>query len=396
MRVSVTEPAAEQTAPNLDAWLPSAVAQAVTRCRPTATCSGPDAIATAIDASTLGVRTYAAIDGPGLLRTAEALFQAARLELPIVMTVSRPAALTPHEGRADHGYAMALRDCGWIQLYPSGPQDAVDTHIQAFRIAEAASVPVMVCLDEFASGDGAEDVQVPSRDKVGEFLDRGECRQPGKLESGPEDPEIHTEMRYLAHLGQAAGRRVIRDVARDFRACFGRNSGGLLASRHAHDATNVVLALGSAFEAVSEVTEELRSDRMRIGAIAIRSFRPFPAQELAGALAHCERVVVVERAVAVGVGGIVSADVRAALGPRPVQVHTAIAGLGGRPISPKSLRLLLRRAARDDLQAVSFLDLKRELVPREPDRVPSGRTRATPIPGARPKLSWQRESATLL
>ena len=120
----------------------AAVSEAVARCRPVtvgpAGSTGCDVIAAAIDASSTGRPVYAEADPDGLLRMAPSLFRSAHLGLPIVLTV------WPATSRRDHAHAMALRDCGWIQLYPSDDQDAVDTHIQAFRIAERLSLPVMV------------------------------------------------------------------------------------------------------------------------------------------------------------------------------------------------------------------------------------------------------------
>jgi pyruvate/2-oxoacid:ferredoxin oxidoreductase alpha subunit len=124
-----------------------AIALAVGRCRPlvirSSAAPGGDVIAAAIDACASERTVYTTTNGEGLLRMARALFRASHLGLPIVMTVES------RTGRNDGFHPMALRDCGWVQLYPSDDQDAVDTHIQAFRIAESLSLPVMVCTDTF-------------------------------------------------------------------------------------------------------------------------------------------------------------------------------------------------------------------------------------------------------
>ena len=112
---------------------------------------------------------------------------------------------------------------------------------------------------------------------------------------------------------------------------------------------------------------------MKIGALGIISFRPFPLEEVRASLQHARRVVVLERALAVGVGGIVSANVRTALAGLDLHGYTVIAGLGGRAITKSSLRGLFRQAAADGLAPLTFLDLKTDLIDRELRRVAATR-----------------------
>lgn len=354
---------------------PAAIPQAVSRIKHTVdpdlpavdlVSSDADVIATAIEVSSLGRRVYTATDGEGLLGMARSLFRASQLELPIVMTVSGRAGTAAREGRSDHAHAMAMRDCGWIQLYPSDEQDAVDVHVQAFLIAESLSLPVMVCTDEFTRTCGSPPPHVPSSSAIDAFLDGGD-RFVGTDRShngSGERSAAHMEMRYLAHAKQGAALTTIRQVAADFRARFGRPSGGLLSTRDLWGARIAVLGLGSAFEAIVDSIDALRPKGVSVGAVALRSFRPFPVQDLAAAVHRCEHVVVVERAVAIGIGGIVSTDVRAALGHLPIQTHTVIAGLGDRPIGPASLQRIVYKAAHGHLEELSFLDLDHRTVQR--------------------------------
>jgi len=126
-----------------------------------------------------------------------------------------------------------------------------------------------------------------------------------------------------------------------------------------------VVALGSVLGTIEDAIDELRDEGVSIGALSIKTFRPWPLDEVREALAGAKRVVVLEKALAVGIGGIVSLNVRIATQGLPAHVHTVIAGLGGRPITKTSLRGVLTE---DDLPLVTFLDLDRELVQRELDR----------------------------
>jgi pyruvate ferredoxin oxidoreductase alpha subunit len=114
--------------------------------------------------------------------------------------------------------------------------------------------------------------------------------------------------------------------------------------------------------------DELRYRGYRVGALGIKTFRPWPMDEVRAALGRASRVVVLEKALAIGIGGIAALDVRVALEGLPVEVHSAIAGLGGRPITKASLVRLLEDAEAGGLGLTTFVDLNRELVERELQR----------------------------
>jgi pyruvate ferredoxin oxidoreductase alpha subunit len=333
----------------------AAIAHAVNRCRPltigSSASSDADVIAAAIDACATGSTVYTTTDGERLLRMAPALFHASHLGLPIVITVGSATAET------DHGYAMALRDCGWVQLYPTDAQDAVDTHIQAFRLADSLSLPVMVCMDAFVAAPGTARPRVPSAAAIDAFLGSEHSRhEPRRVGADPTLDEC-AELHYLTHAKQAVALEAIWQVAADFRAQFGRQSGGIMGIHRLYGARLAVLGLGSTFQAIAAAVDEIRQHGVSVGALGLRSFRPFPTHTVATELVQCERIVIVERAVAVGIGGIVSTDVRSALARVPVKTHTVIAGLGGQAISARSLERVLYRAAHGSLEELSFLGL---------------------------------------
>src|SRR5512144_528680 len=135
------------------------------------------ALSAAIGASAAGARAYTATASQGILYMAEALFNASGLGLPIVMTVANRAIGAPINIWNDHSDAMSQRDCGWLQLYAETSQEALDLHIQAFRIAEELSVPVMVCMDGFLLTHASERADIPEQAQVDAFLPRYEPRQ---------------------------------------------------------------------------------------------------------------------------------------------------------------------------------------------------------------------------
>jgi pyruvate ferredoxin oxidoreductase alpha subunit len=320
------------------------------------------ALSVCIGASAAGARAYTATASQGLLYMAEALYNASGLGLPIVMTVANRAIGAPINIWNDHSDTMSQRDCGWIQLYAETNQEAADLHVQAFRIAEQLSLPVMVCMDGFILTHAYERIDVPAQAQVDAFLPRFEPRQV----LDPADPvtigamvgpEAFTEVKYLAHAKQLQALDLIPEVAAEFADAFGRESGGLVRGYRAEDAETVVVALGSVLGTIEDTVDELREAGVSIGALAIKSFRPFPLEEVRAALAGAKRIVVLEKALAVGIGGIVSANVRMALSGVQLHGYTAIAGLGGRPITKKSLRALFADAVADRLPPLSFLDM---------------------------------------
>jgi pyruvate ferredoxin oxidoreductase alpha subunit len=328
------------------------------------------AMSVAIGASAAGARAYTATASQGLLYMVEALYNASGLGLPIVMTVANRAIGAPINIWNDHSDAMSQRDSGWIQLYAETNQEALDLHIQGFRIAEELSLPLMVCMDGFVLTHAVEPVDVPDAEQVDAFLPPYEPRQV----LDPDDPvsigamvgpEAFTEVRYLAHDKQMQALELIPAVAAEFAAAFGRDSGGLVRSYRTDDAETIVVALGSVLGTIKDTVDELRDEGVRIGVLGVTSFRPFPLDAVRETLADAQRVVVLERALAVGVGGIVSANVRMALSGVSLHGYTVVAGLGGRPITKASLHALFTEAIADRLEPLTFLDLNRELVERE-------------------------------
>jgi pyruvate ferredoxin oxidoreductase alpha subunit len=333
------------------------------------------ALSACIGASAAGARTYTATSSQGLLFMAEALFNASGLGLPIVMTVANRAIGSPINIWNDHSDTMSMRDSGWIQLYAESNQEAVDLHLQGFRLAERLSLPVMVCMDGFVLTHAFEEVDLPTQGQVDAFLPRFQPQQ--MLD--PQDPvtigamvgpEAFAEVKYLMHVKQMEALDEIPPIAADFRAAFGRDSGGLVKPYRLEDAETVVVALGSVLGTLEEVVDQLRDEGVSVGLLGITCFRPWPVGEVREALSGAKAVVVVEKAFAVGAGGIVGQNTRDATRGLPVEVYDVVAGLGGRPITRASLRRFLDEVVggRLDPHQLHFLDLDTGLVQRELER----------------------------
>ncbi|MGA2778301.1 MAG: pyruvate ferredoxin oxidoreductase [Steroidobacteraceae bacterium] len=392
-----------------------AVAQAVALCRPEVICAYPispqthiveglgrrvnsgelgrcefinvesefAAMSVSIGASAAGARSYTATASQGLLFMAEAVYNASGLGLPIVMTVANRAIGAPINIWNDHSDSLALRDSGWIQLFAETNQEALDLHILAFRLAEELSLPAMVCMDGFILTHAYERVDMPTQAQVDAYLPRYEPRQvldPAEPVSigAMVGPEAFMEVRYLAHAKQLQALERLPVLASEFKQIFGRDSGGLVRRYRTEDAETIVVAMGSVLGTIKDVVDEMRDAGVKIGALGVCAFRPSPLAAIREALRRAQRVVVLEKSLAVGLGGILATDIRTALAGVQLHGYTVIAGLGGRPILKSSLHDLFKKAGEDALEPVSFLDLGWDVVERVLERERQSR-RSGPI-----------------
>ena len=326
------------------------------------------AMSVAIGGSVAGGRAYTATASQGLLYMAEAVYNASGLGLPIVMTVASRAIGAPINIWNDHSDSLSQRDCGWIQLFAEDNQEAVDLHIQAFKIAEELSLPVMVCMDGFVLTHAFERMDIPSQEQVDQFLPPYDPRQSLDPENPVSigamvGPEAFTEVRYLAHAHHLQAFAAIQKASDEFREIVGRKSGGLIDLYRPEDAEVMVIAMGSVIGTIKDVIDEMRADGKKIGLLSVKSYRPFPAAEVADALKGVKTAVVIDRALQVGIGGVVTDDViRATRKMSDLDICGVIAGLGGRAITKHSLHQIFDMALKKDLPELYFLDLDKKVV----------------------------------
>ncbi len=332
------------------------------------------AMSVLIGASATGARSYTATSSQGLLFMTEAVYNAAGLGLPMVMTLANRAIGAPINIWNDYSDAMAVRDSGWIQLFAESNQAAVDLHIQAFHLSEEISLPVMVCMDGYVLTHAIEPLDVPDQELVDKYLPPFIPRQ--LLD--PEDPvsigamvgpDAFTEVRYLAHAKQLKALQKIPEISTEFERLSGRKSGGLVRTYRAEEADTIVIGMGSVVGAIEDAVDDLRDSGISIGAISITTFRPFPLDALREAVGNPKRVVIVDRAFSVGMGSILATDVALALAHNDIRLYTVVAGLGGRAVTGISLKQCLSKAVKDDLEKLTFLDLDVDVVERELTRM---------------------------
>ncbi len=305
-----------------------------------------------VGASAAGARVFTATCSQGLILMSEVLFNAAGMRLPIVLVNTNRALSAPLSIWNDHQDSMAMRDAGIMQLYVENNQEAHDAIPQAYKVAEDKRVllPFMVCMDGYKLTHAYEPVDLLDQETVDSFLPPYEpavhlttekpvamgCYAP---------PHIYMEFRVAMQRAMERARKVMSEVYAEWAELTGRNWGGHLAIDHA-DSKIMVIAMGSIVGLVRKVVNELRGEGIDIGLIKIRTFRPFPRDEIAEALKDAERVVILDRSVSFGYEGPVSIEVKSAIYKRSsADVYSYILGLGGRDVPKDMLASLIRDVA---------------------------------------------------
>jgi pyruvate/2-oxoacid:ferredoxin oxidoreductase alpha subunit len=302
------------------------------------------AMASCIAASLTGVRTFTATSSQGLALMHEMLHFAAGCRAPVVMANVNRIVAAPWGFWADHLDSLSQRDTGWIQFYCENGQEALDTVIQAYRIAEQVYIPVLIALDAFFVSHFVEPIDIPEQEQVDAFLPpldlphRFDVDRPGFLM-----PVVTSEFyRHYKHVAQTTMNSV-QDIAaqvdQDFGQRFGR-SYGIIESWMLEDAELVIVTEGSMTSTARLAVKDLRQEGEKIGLLKLRLFRPFPVAAVQKALLGKKKIAVIDRNISLGAGGIFCQELKAALihSQDHPQVSGYIAGIGGTDITPEVIR----------------------------------------------------------
>jgi pyruvate/2-oxoacid:ferredoxin oxidoreductase alpha subunit len=303
-----------------------------------------------IPASLAGVRVFTATASQGLLLMHELLHYASGARAPIVManvnrTVASPWAFWP-----DQTDSLAQRDTGWIQYYVESPQEALDTVLQAFRVAESLLLPALVNLDAFYVSHSLEPVAVPAQATVDAYLPP--YAPPHRLD--PAQPEswgnvVSQDMFYRHRQALEAAMAQVPELAAQADRAWAELSGrshGVVERYRCDGAATVLVTMGSLAGTARDAVDALRDAGQAVGLVKLRLFRPLPVQALRAALAGAQDVVVLDRNHSPGAGGVLHQELRAALygmadAPR---VHGCLAGVGGVNVSPQHIVGFVRQA----------------------------------------------------
>ncbi|MGE1062443.1 transketolase C-terminal domain-containing protein [Megasphaera paucivorans] len=315
------------------------------------------AMAATMGAAMTGCRTFTATSSQGLLYMCEMLNYVSGSRFPIVMMNANRTIAAPWNIYGDHRDSMAMRDSGWMQVYVEDGQEALDSIIQAYKLAENCDVstPVMVCVDGFVLTHTYELVKVPKQEEVDAFLPkytptdnildldhpRGLCISVS--------PEWQTEFRYQQYKAMEKAKEIIPAIDQKFNKAFGRFYGGLIEAYKCDDAEYVLVGLGSVTGTMKIVADSLREEGIKAGVLKIRFYRPFPNEAIQNIIknqkgkVHIKAIGVIDKAVSFGNHGPVYSDVKAALSGFLFPKLNFIAGLSGRDIKKEDIKEMYQK-----------------------------------------------------
>ena len=311
------------------------------------------AMAACVGASAAGARAFTATSSQGLALMHEMLHWAAGARHPIVLADVNRALGPGWNIWTDQSDTLSQRDTGWVQLYCETNQEVMDTTIMAFKLAETLELPVMIVLDAFYLSHTAEPVDVPEQAIVDGFLPKRTARY--QLDTHEPHafgalvrPDAYMEMRWHLHQALRSAYDTYHAIEGEWLTRFGRRYGAIESYR-TDAADTVLLTSGTITSTARDVVDERRDRGQAVGLVKVKMFRPFPTEALQHALAGIERVVVIDRNLSPGHGGIFAEELRSALYDLPTedrpQIYGYVVGLGGRDVTPSTINGILDEVA---------------------------------------------------
>ncbi len=296
------------------------------------------AAAAALGASSAGVRTFTATASHGLALMHEILHWIVGARLPIVLLNGNRAIGSPWNIWTDQTDSMTQRDLGWLQLYCETAQEAFDSILQAFYVAEKLLLPFMVMIDGFILSHTLEQVVLPSQEDVDTFL--------------PEyKPEYFLNVDNPMTFGAAAkgdlfyllrkdiqksferSFDVIEECHRKFNLIFKRNY-NLIENILTEDAEIVFVVAGALTGTVRVAVEQLREKGIKAGILKIRYFRPFPKKEVVKTIKNANKIIVLNKSLSFGTSGTITQELKDSFyySEKKPDIYDYIISLGGKDV----------------------------------------------------------------
>jgi pyruvate/2-oxoacid:ferredoxin oxidoreductase alpha subunit len=312
------------------------------------------AMAASIGASAAGARAFTATSAQGLLLMHEVLHWASRARLPIVMANINRALAPGWTIWTDQNDSLSQRDTGWIQLYASDNQEVLDSLIIAYKVAEQLLLPVMVILDAFVLSHTYESVEIPEQSKVDEFLPpfnpewKLDVNNPHAF-GGLTAPNIYMEFQYNHHNAMIKAKELINKEGRAFGKIFGRTYGNIEKYK-TDDADYILLTSGTLARTSNIVVDSYREKGIKLGNLRVRTFRPFPSEEIYDTLKKAKKVFVIDRNLSYGHSGIFFEETKASLynSDLKIPIFGFVTGLGGRDVTPELITEIVEHGIKND------------------------------------------------
>ncbi|MBI5444862.1 MAG: pyruvate ferredoxin oxidoreductase, partial [Deltaproteobacteria bacterium] len=317
------------------------------------------AMAVCIGAAAAGARTFTTTSGNGLAYMAENAIAAALLRLPVVMVAANRTLGPPWNLWPDHGDTLMLRDFGWVQFYCADNQEVFDTVLCAYRLAEDRRIllPVLICQESFVLSHTMAETGVATQEQVDRFLPPLELAnrlgETPRVVGGVVLPHLLEVHRAQHH--EALGRvwSVYEEAQEEFERCFGRRPADPVVGYRAEDAEVLLVSMGTMAVTVERSVDGWRARGLRVGAVRVRAFRPFPAEQLTGFFGGVSRIGVLDRNLSLGFGGVLWGEARG-LAPNAL-VQGYVIGIGGGDVRPEHVDAVVEDLGRRQAAAPPML-----------------------------------------
>jgi pyruvate ferredoxin oxidoreductase alpha subunit len=310
------------------------------------------ALSVCVGSEATGARSFTCTSAQGLALMSEITYIASGLRLPIVMIIANRTLSAPLSIWNDHSDAMSIRDCGWIQFFVENGQEVYDHVFISYRLAEDREVllPVIINMDGFILSHVIEPFEMIDQEKIDQFLppyqplyrlhpDRPITMGAFAL------PGIFAETKKAQEVAIRSSMPKILEVWKAFGDMTGRYYKSIETYK-AEDADTLLVTMGSFGETASVAVDMMRGEGRSVGVMKIRLWRPFPFEDLRQIALKAKNLVVIDRAVSVGMGGPVASEVKAALygyDSRP-SVYNFVAGISGRDVAPSDFIKMVDKA----------------------------------------------------
>jgi len=311
------------------------------------------AMAACIGASATGVRTFTGTSSHGLLLMHEMLHWAALARLPIIMCNINRVIGPGWNIWADENDSISQRDTGWIQFYCSSNQEIFDTVIQAFKLGEheKISLPIMISYNAFILSHTSMPVNVPSQKEIDEFLPKRVPKWKLEVENPITFgniilPHEYEKVRKDMQDAQENAKKLIPKIAQEWRKKFGRFHGDLIEKYKCEGAEHILLSIGAIGAESKVAIDNLQKNGFKVGLARVRSFRPFPKEEILK-LSKQADLIVIDRNISVGSEGALFSEVKGSIyGKSTAKVHGFIAGLGGKDVTFRDIETICKKAVK--------------------------------------------------
>ncbi len=315
------------------------------------------ALATVFASELAGIRSYTATSSHGLLYMHEMLHWASGQRVPLVMSVVNRAIGPPWNIWADQTDTMNQRDTGWLQTYCESNQEALDTILMGYKIAENRNVmlPLMSMEDAFILSHTSEPVTVHDQEMVDEYLPdldlsfKIDVNRPMGYGSYDTPDGSFMELKKDMADSMNNARKVIKEETKKFADIFGNDYGGLIEKYRMDDAEYAIIASGTVASTGKYVVNKLRNEGKKFGLIRVRFFRPFPYDDIYDAVKDLKSVGVIDRSVGFGNAGTTYMEIVSGLyGRTDLPVSSFVVGVGGRDVKVEDIEMIAGKVEKGD------------------------------------------------